>query len=578
MTHAAQTLAELLAERAAGMPDALALGFLHDEQCQTLSYAALAMRAAGIARLLREHGCAPGDRVLLLVPPGLDYVAAFFGCLFASAIAVPSYPPRGGRALHKVGHVLLDSAARLVLLPKALDGELLRAALSAERTPLFIEDADSLASVPLPDVDPESPAFLQYTSGSTSLPKGVMLSHRAVLANLAQIAQAFEHSASSVGVNWLPPFHDMGLIGTILQPIFVGFPSYLMSPLAFVQRPARWLKAIGRYGATTVGAPNFAYELCAERVSDGDLAAIDLSSVRVLFCGAEPIRTDTLQRFQQRFASRGLDPRAFFPCYGLAESTLFVSGVERGRGFRTRTPSGGARAYVACGSPRAGTRLRIVDPERCTALPDGQIGEVWVHGASVASGYWEKPAASAATFGATLVDEPGECWLRTGDLAFIAEGELHPTGRLKNLIIVAGRKLASEELEHTALAAVGCGADRAAVAFAAAADSGGTEAVALIIELADLADDGSALAACEAWARCICDALGREQDVALAELHLVRRGELLRTTSGKVERAANHAAVAAASLSIAASWRAGHWTFHAGGFGPKPAARKDAVP
>jgi acyl-CoA synthetase (AMP-forming)/AMP-acid ligase II len=565
----------MLRVRAESTPDAPAVGFLADASADVATYASLYARARRVASLLRAHACRPGDRVLLLVPPGLDYIAAFFGCQLAGAVAVPSYPPRGGRALQKVGHVLVDSGARLVLLPKARDAAHLRDALPADRTAIFLDE--STADDGAADVDPdaEAPAFLQYTSGSTSHPKGVILPHRAVLANLAQIAEAFGHSASSVGVNWLPPFHDMGLIGTILQPIFVGFPTYLMSPLAFVQRPARWLKAIGRHRATTVGAPSFAFELCADRVSDADLAAIDLSSVRVLFCGAEPIRADTLDRFVARFASRGLDPRAVYPCYGLAEATLFVTGVERGTGFRSRAAEGGARAYVSCGRPRAGTEVRVVDPERRIALPEGRVGEVWIRGPSIARGYWEQPEATEIIFGATLADAPGTRWLRTGDLAFLAEGELHPTGRIKDIIIVAGRKLASEEIERTALLALGCGADRAAVAFPVA-DAGGTEAVALVVELADLAGEGDPLAACEAWGRAVRDALAQEQDVGLAELHVVRRGDLLRTTSGKVERAATRRAFAEGACPVAATWRAGLWSLGDAGFGSKRGASTKA--
>jgi len=551
------TLVSMLTMRADSMSDATAVGFINEDAVETLSYRDLASRASRVAALLRGRGCAPGDRVLLLAPPGLEYVAAFFGCLSAGAAPVPLYPPRGGRALQKAGHVLLDSGARFVLLPGSFDNESLRASLPPGPALVHLEDAvrdDDVFIAP----DPESPAFLQYTSGSTSQPKGVVLSHRAVLANLAQIKKAFGHTASSRGVNWLPPFHDMGLIGTILQPIYAGFPTYLMSPFAFVQRPSRWLKAISRFGATTVGAPNFAFDACTDRVRDSDLAALDLSSVRVLFCGAEPIRKDTLERFVARFAPCGLDPRALYPCYGLAESTLFVTGVERGTGLVSRRPTEGTREFVSCGRPREGTTILVVDPDRREALPEGQIGEVWVSGSSLASGYWGQRETTEVTFRATQAGEPGTPWLRTGDLGFIADGELHPTGRLKDIIIVAGRKLAPEDIEYTALAAVQAGADRAAVAFPVAGDDG-TEAVALVIEIAELAsgDEGSAR---ESRGRAIRDALSRDQDVALAELHLVRRGDLLRTTSGKVERRASREALLSGEIRITSSWRGGRWS------------------
>ncbi len=550
------TLVAMLLARADSMGDATALGFINDDAVDTLTYRDLATRASRVAALLRRQGCAAGDRVMLLVPPGLEYVEAFFGCLLADAVPVPSYPPRGGRTLEKAGRVLQDSGASFVLLPRVLDKDSLRASLPGRAALLHLEDAvhapDALVD---PDPDPGSPAFLQYTSGSTSHPKGVVLSHRAVLANLAQIKTAFGHTAFSRGVNWLPPFHDMGLIGTILQPIYAGFPTYLMSPLAFVQRPSRWLKAISRFGATTVGAPNFAFELCVSRVRESDLPAIDLSSVRVLFCGAEPVRKDTLDRFVARFAPYGLDPGALFPCYGLAESTLFVTGVERGAGLRSRRATGGTREFVSCGRPRQGTTIRIVDPESLVVLPEGHIGEVWVSGSSLASGYWGQREISEAAFGATLAGEPETRFLRTGDLAFLAHGELYPTGRLKDIIIVAGRKLACEDIEHAALTSVQAGADRAAVAYAVSAEDG-TEAIALAVELVDV-EGGNLPAVRDAWARAIRDALSGELDVALAELHLVRRGDLLRTTSGKVERRASREALLDGSIAAAVSFKTG---------------------
>jgi acyl-CoA synthetase (AMP-forming)/AMP-acid ligase II len=350
----------------------------------------------------------------------------------------------------------------------------------------------------------------------------------------------------------------MGLIGTILQPIYAGFPTYLMSPFAFVQRPARWLKAISRFGATTVGAPNFAFDACTDRVRDTDLGEIDLSSVRVLFCGAEPIRKDTLERFGARFAARGLDPRALYPCYGLAESTLFVTGVERGAGLKTRRSSSGPREFVSCGRTRAGTEIRIVDPARLAVLPDGEIGEVWVRGSSLASGYWGRKEMSDATFGATLQSEPRARWLRTGDLGFLVDGDLHPTGRLKDIIIVAGRKLACEDIEFAALTAVHAGADRAAIAYPVSTEDG-TEAIALVIELVDH-EAAELITARDTWTRAVQNALSQELDVALAELHIVRRGDLLRTTSGKVERRASCDAFLERSIPAQTSWVMGRWT------------------
>jgi acyl-CoA synthetase (AMP-forming)/AMP-acid ligase II len=299
-------------------------------------------------------------------------------------------------------------------------------------------------------------AFLQYTSGSTATPKGVMVSHGNLLHNEAIIQQAFAQTSESVIVSWLPLYHDMGLIGNVLQPLYVGAHSVLMSPVAFLQSPFRWLKAISHYRATTSGGPNFAYDLCVRKITEEQKAGLDLSSWQLAFNGAEPIRAETLDRFAKAFASCGFRREAFFPCYGLAEATLFVAGktqsnapavikhfetaaLSNNRVIEATDESQDRLSLVGCGGPGMGQTILIVNPETARVCPPGDVGEIWVSGASVAGGYWNQPEATERTFHASLAESSAGPFLRTGDLGFLQAGELFVTGRLKDLIIIRGR-------------------------------------------------------------------------------------------------------------------------------------------
>ncbi len=549
----ASTLAEILDRRAAERPEKPVYTFLLDGEVESdrLSYAELAARARALAAELGGR-VAPGERVLLLFPPGLELAVAFFACLYCGAVAVPAYPPRSRRALPRLAAMVEDCRPALGLASAAVlarsrawfEGDLELAPIAW----LTLEEAAATAPSTWrpPAVDPGALAFLQYTSGSTAAPKGVMVTHANLLANQELIGRAFERHAGSVLVSWLPLYHDMGLIGNLLHTPFLGAHCVWMSPMAFLKRPARWLEAISRYQATTSGAPNFAYELAVARVPAEERARLDLSRWEVAFNGAEPVRAGTLERFAEAFAPAGFRREAFRPCYGLAEATLLVSGGGVGtppvvrrfdaRGLaahRADSVSDGdpsSRDLVGSGPVLAGTRVEIVDPATGLRLPPGEVGEIWVAGASVAAGYWQQPEQTVATFGARLADDAGAgTFLRTGDLGFLDSGELFITGRLKDLLIVRGRNVYPQDLElaaersHPALAAGG------AAAFAV--ERGGNEELVLVAETGGLGDESP-----EAVVAAVRRALAEEHEVHAAEVVLIRAGTLPRTTSGKVQR------------------------------------------
>jgi acyl-CoA synthetase (AMP-forming)/AMP-acid ligase II len=393
-------------------------------------------------------------------------------------------------------------------------------------------------------VDADQLALLQYTSGSTGRPKGVMLTHANLMTNIHAIGQLFEPSRDDRAVFWLPPYHDMGLIGAVMSSLVHGVHTTLMSPGSFVRRPRRWLETISRTSATISGAPNFAYALCASRLGAQDIGQLDLRSWRVAFCGAEPIQADVMRHFCERFSVCGFSERALYPCYGLAEATLMVTGGKRGSGLKTRRvdprklesegratepdSSHRGRELVGCGEACANHRVRIVDPNTCQPLPERCVGEIWFAGASVAAGYWDKPAETHQTFRARLHNDADRTdYLRTGDLGFQDEGDLFVTGRLKDVIIVAGRNLYPEDLEVVAGRSHDLLAARRGAAFSV--DDG----IVLLHEIDhkssehDVADVRRAVAA----------ALLEEHGITLHRLLLVRPNSLPLTTSGKVRRA-----------------------------------------
>ncbi|MCA1644843.1 MAG: fatty acyl-AMP ligase, partial [Chloroflexi bacterium] len=407
-----ETWIDILQRRAATQPRQTAFTWLGTEANQDLSitYGELDARARSIGALL-QHAGPRGERALLLIPPGLDFVAALFGCFYAGWIAVPAYPPPLNQRLERIRSVASDAQARVALTALATLGRIeTRLTEEPDLRALRWLAIDAEHTAPTgwhaPNTTANDLAVLQYTSGSMAAPRGVMLTHANLLHNAVQIQQRFEAGPASRGVIWLPPYHDMGLVGGVLEGIWAGFPIGLMAPVTFLQRPRRWLEAITRTRATISGGPNFAYDLCVERIPAAARAGLDLSSWTVAFNGSEPVRASTLHRFVDAFGPHGFRETAFYPCYGLAEATLMVSGG------RVETPPvvqplEDDRTVVGCGQSVADQTLRIVDPVSRVNCAEGEVGEVWVAGPSVAAGYWHQPSLTGEVFNARLADGTG---------------------------------------------------------------------------------------------------------------------------------------------------------------------------
>ncbi|HKR15461.1 MAG TPA: non-ribosomal peptide synthase/polyketide synthase [Pyrinomonadaceae bacterium] len=572
------TLIELLRWRAREKSDEVGYIFLADGETQELSltYGELDRRARAIAAQL-QRSTVRGDRALLLYPPGLDYVAAFFGCLYAGVIAVPAYPPdpsRFSRSLPRLQTIVADSRASVTLTTETIRT---RASLLIDESPLL--HSLNWMSFDEPEIGleaewHESPgssnelAFLQYTSGSTGAPKGVMLSHENLLHNASLVYHGVEHTNSDKYVSWLPTFHDMGFMAGILQPLYAGIPVVSMSPVAFLQRPLLWLQAISRYQATTSGGPNFAYDLCTRKITPEQRAELDLSRWSVAFNGAEPIRQETLDSFAETFASCGFRREAFYPCYGLAEATLIVTGsaksqppvvklvdteaLEKHLGVDASNEQTQARPLVGCGHVLLDQEVAIVHPEKLTRCAPGEIGEIWVSGASVAQGYWDKPEESEQTFHAYLLDTGAGPFLRTGDLGFVgglSRGELYVTGRLKDLIIIRGLNHYPQDVElsversHPSLRA-GCGA-----AFAIEVEN---EERLVIVQEIDYRKEPDVNVVFDG----IRTAVAAEHELQVYAIALIKAGRIPKTTSGKIQRRASRAAFLAGKLDLIAEWRA----------------------
>ncbi|WP_330241734.1 AMP-binding protein [Streptomyces sp. NBC_00525] len=512
----------------------------------TLTYGELHDRARELAGRLRET-MAPGDRVLLLYPAGLDYIVTFFGCLYAGVIAVPLYVPQR-RTAPTVEAIARDCAAGAVLTTEA----------GLRRTSLFAPDsrvaglpwlatdrpASGRSAPPEPDVSPETIAYLQYTSGSTSTPKGVVIDHRNAVAQCAEAAVSWQVDGTSRWVSWLPHFHDYGQIGSVLLPVYAGCHSVLMAPTTFVRRPIRWLQAISRYHGTHTGAPNFAYDLCVDATTEEQRAGLDLSSLITAGNGAEPVQYDTHRRFSRTFTAHGLKPEALCPSYGLAEATLKVTnkapGAEAAWGTFDRITVGApvtelpaddaVRPLVSCGTTVPDTRIAVVEPETRRRLPDGHAGEVWVNGPSVARGYWGRPEESEQTFRARVEGDDGDTgtYLRTGDLGFLHHGELYLCGRLKDLVIIDGVNHYPQDIERTAEDSDPAVRRGRSAAFSVRQD--GRESLVVVAECAPRAESRA-----DEVAVAIRDEVWRRHEIG-ASVVVTGAGGVPVTTSGKIRR------------------------------------------
>jgi acyl-CoA synthetase (AMP-forming)/AMP-acid ligase II len=464
------TLVDLLRYRSQEQAEQIAYRFLQDGETEkaTVTYHELDRQARTIAVKLNSLA-SPASTAIIIYPyeAGLEFIAAFFGCLYGGVIAVPCHPPMNRHAYYDLQLRLVSSQAKVILTPKSLLSKLQNQLTTSDINWLVTDDLSSEAASDWtqPDIAADAIAFLQYTSGSTGIPKGVIITHDCILHNQQMLKLAFGHTETSVGVGWLPLFHDMGLIGNALQALYLGRPSVFMSPVAFVQKPLRWLQAISQYKATTSGAPNFAYDLLCRHVTPEQRDRLDLSSWEVAFSGAEPIRVETMDRFYEFFSPCGFRREAFYPCYGMAEATLLISGgtknqlpvikyvseaaLEENKVIAANQEREGYRTMVGCGHAWLDEQIIIVDPKTLTRCQENQVGEIWVSGLGLGRGYWHDPEKTANIFHAYTKDSTEGPFLRTGDLGFLQQGELFITGRLHDVMVFWGFNHYPQHIEET---------------------------------------------------------------------------------------------------------------------------------
>jgi acyl-CoA synthetase (AMP-forming)/AMP-acid ligase II len=538
IASSASSLVEILQARADATPDEMVFTFLIDgeQEGPRLTYAQVDRQSRAIAAVLRDEAEA-GDRALLLYEPGLEFIPAFFGCHYAGVIPVPVCPPRLDRLAQTwqaLTSIAADCRPRAVLTTADLASSLAKGLAAVAPRTLATDqiDVSHAQRWRQPPIDPAATALLQYTSGATSDPRGVMISHANLMHSERAVEAAAEHCGMGSGVCWVPLYHDFGLIAGPLQGIYHRSPVIFLSPLAMLQRPIRWLQAISRYRSDTSGGPNFGYDLCVQRIPPEQRATLDLSTWSVAGVGGEPVQAQTLERFVEAFAPCGFRREAFCPCYGLAEATLGVTSVAKAERPRIQTVREGLRerTAVSCGRPVLGQRVEIVHPEFRTRCSDGSVGEIWVAGPSVAQGYWNRPVETERTFRAHLSDTGEGPFLRTGDLGFLSGGELFVTGRLKEVIVVRGRKHYPQDIEatvqslHPALRA-GCGA-------AFDVDGNGTPHLVIVqevdrrargLDVRELLGD-------------IRQAVAERHELTVRDVQFLAAGSLPRTTSGKVQR------------------------------------------
>jgi acyl-CoA synthetase (AMP-forming)/AMP-acid ligase II len=551
-----KTLGDILWDRTQNQPNQIAYTFLSDGETQEIkiTYQELYICAQRVAAKLKSLEVSH-ERALLLYPSGLEFIAAFFGCLYAGVIAIPVNLPRRNQKMSRLVAIAADSQSTIALTTTSLltsikeqfsqNTEL--ADLVCLGTDLTSGDLTDDCSQPI--FTPNTLAFLQYTSGSTGTPKGVMVSHSNLLHNEEMIKQAFQHHEETIVVGWLPLFHDMGLIGNVLQPLYLGRQCIFMSPEAFLAKPIRWLKAISCYKATTSGGPNFAYDFCMRMISPEQLGDLDLSSWEVAFNGAEAIRSETIEEFSAKFESCGFRKQAFYPCYGMAETTLLVSGVNKSKTplvysvkksflkqnqvvLATNSDSDDdIKKIVSCGQTWLDGTLKIVNPETLTEYSPREVGEIWVSSSSVTQGYWNRQKQTEETFQAYLCDTGEGPFLRTGDLGFVSDGELFVTGRLKDIIIIRGANHYPQDLEmsvqnsHPSLRP-GCGA-------AFAIDFKGEERLVIVQEV-----ERSYLRKLDfkEVVRKICQTIQQEHSLGVYAVVLLKTGSIPKTSSGKIQR------------------------------------------
>jgi len=567
-------LISILNQRASQTPNQLAYIFLknRENQEQNITYQQLSQNSKNIAIKLQSL-IPKGSRALLLYPQGLEFINTFLGCLSAGIIAVPAYPPKRNQKMSRLAAIIKDAQPQIILttssmlesIKEKLTDIVDSSALQWLATDSLNNDEEELSYI-FPNISSDSLAFLQYTSGSTGTPKGVMISHGNIVHNSASIQKAFELTEKSVSVTWLPSFHDMGLIDGIIQPLYTGFLGVILPPESFLQRPIFWLQAITKYRATHSGGPNLGYELCVEKIAPEQQKNLDLSSWVSAYSGAEPIRRRTLENFITKFQSSGFQSQYFYPCYGMAEATLMITGgniedepvylnvqselLENKIVLKADVERDNYQQMVGCGHAWLDTEVRIVDPETCTQCADNQVGEIWVSGSSIAQGYWHQPEKTTETFQAKLVDMGERNFLRTGDLGFIQNGELFITGRIKDVIIIWGRNHYPQDIEysvqqsHKALS-LDCGA-----AFTVEVNNQEKLVIVQEVErtyLRKLAVDEIVSA--------IRETVALNHGLQVYAILLIKPASIPKTSSGKIQRHACRQGFLKETLAVVGQWR-----------------------
>jgi len=567
------TYIDVIKKRVKATPEHVVFRFLNDgiHENESLTYQQLETRSKATGAAMQEFA-KKGERVLLLFPPGLSYVASLFACFYSGMIAVPAYPPRRNRSLHRIHTIVEDSGVTVSLISRQVFNDIERnfkedEILNKIHWIVYEDIAEESATDWKPEeILPDDTALLQYTSGSTGEPKGVMISQLNLLYNSEYIRQTFDFDKNSVGVNWLPIFHDMGLIGGVLQAAYLGVLNVGMPPMAFLKNPLNWLKAIEKYKGTTGGGPNFSFDYCIQKTSEEDRAALDLSSIKTFYCGAEPVRKQTMESFPVAFEKSGVSKVQMYPVYGMAETTLIVSG-----GFQNETPKylridaaalqenkvivatdGNVKTLelVGCGHCWMETKIEIVDPNTSERKANNEVGEIWVSGPTVAKGYWNKADENKRTFGARIKNTGEGPFLRTGDLGFLYENELYITGRLKDLIIIRGVNYYPNDIEMTVQNSDPDLKQNSGAAIPLTVQ--GEERLVVIQELERTALRNTDY---EKTISNIRTAIAEEHELEVYGIALIRTGSIPLTSSGKIQRRLTKYAYLNKELNVVADWQ-----------------------
>jgi len=567
------TYIDVIKNRVRANPDHVVFRFLNDgiNESESLTYRQLETRSKALGTAMQEYA-RKGERVLLLFPPGLSYVASLFACFYSGMVAVPAYPPRRNRSLDRIHTIVEDSGATVSLISRQVFNDIERnfaedEVLNKIHWIVYEDVADEKESDWKPqEILPDDIALLQYTSGSTGHPKGVMISQLNLLYNSEYIRQTFEFDKNSVGVNWLPIFHDMGLIGGVLQAAYLGVLNVGMPPMAFLKNPLNWLKAIEKYKGTTGGGPNFSFDYCIQKTTEEERMSLDLSSVKTFYCGAEPVRKQSMESFPEAFEKSGVAPVQMYPVYGMAETTLIVSG-----GYQDETPKylildaialqenkvllADAKnvktvEFVGCGHSWMETKIEIIDPATFERKAKNEVGEIWVSGPTVAKGYWNKAEENQRTFGAKITSTGEGLFLRTGDLGLFFEDELYITGRLKDLIIIRGVNYYPNDIEITVQNADDSLKQNSGAAIPVTIN--GEEKLVVVHELERAAlrniDHNKIISSIRA-------AISEEHELDVYGIVLIRTGSIPMTSSGKIQRRLTKYGYLNKELNVVAEWK-----------------------